>query len=606
MSTIQIADLKKLLNKRIFGKALLGREPYVFRTPLRDDKQVVVGYRPEIEGVSYQYVILSCPAPRKLIVSGRGIGKSDIIIGNAVPHHALIQPFFDQAANYLTKPLPTKIILIGNLRETARKLQEKMRRDLLSHPLLASLVAEHTQTELHTRHGSHVYVRTAGNDGSSVRGLHSEILTNERGQSVKGKIHIYYDEAAFSRARNLIEEVIEPMMILNPNSSITVTTTPYGEEGEVWKAWSDQKSIDCMQHYEMRRQFVERLTLEGERYYRMETFRVYPKFDLEVCARCMSKRGWKRFAVPTAENPFMVPEALYDRRMSLIRNGLELVWNQEHMGLFQKAAGLFFPPAVWLKMLDDEAVFLDEDKDLRAFPGKRTGKFYLGIDSSSGIVTKGADFTALWLWEEVMVGRDAHYFARMVRRWRRPPEAWDGKAYDETRLLQFVIDFVRFLKKKTTVKRLTVGFGFGQGIYTSLQNDDDLRMDYYTDSEPELAAGFVWFRALGEMGRIHLPADCAPGGRHGYVSEEAGRLGITDGTTAGLRFKVYKMAGWGSGKTVDCLFAGMYGLKPTMRLLGMVAGTTVQTRPQVESPRSVGGDGVRELAVTGVRELSKN
>jgi hypothetical protein len=276
------------------------------------------------------------------------------------------------------------------------------------------------------------------------------------------------------------------------------------------------------------------------------------------------------------------------------------------MGLFQKAAGLFFPPSTWLKMLDDDAIFMDEN-ELRTFPGKRAGKFYLGVDSSSGIVTKGADFTALWLWEEVMVGREAHYFARMICRWRRPPEAWDGKAYDETKLLNFVIDFIRFLSKKLSVKRLTIGFGFGQGIHTALQNDDNVRLDYFTDSEPELAAGFVWFRALGEMGRIHIPSVCAPGGTHNWVSDEAGRLGITDGsTTGGLRFKVYKMAGWGSGKTVDALFAGMYGLKPTMKMLGQVAGLSMSTQLNFGSPREVGKDAVRELAVGGMRELSKN
>ena len=157
--TINVGELRKLLNKRIFGKTLLGREPYVFRTPARDDKGVVVGYAPAITGVSYQYVILMCPAPKKLIITGPGIGKSDILIGNDVPHIALIQPFFDQAYNFLSRPLPSKTILIGNLRETARKLQEKVRRDCMTHPMLESLVAEHTQTYLRTRHGSELFVR---------------------------------------------------------------------------------------------------------------------------------------------------------------------------------------------------------------------------------------------------------------------------------------------------------------------------------------------------------------------------------------------------------------------------------------------------------------
>lgn len=601
---LPVEHIRKLHNKRIFGKVLLGREPYVFREPKRDDKGVIVGFTPKITGVSYQYVIVHCPAPRRLIVTGRGIGKSEIIIGNEVPFKALLQPYFDQVGNFLHRPLPQKIILLGNLRETARKLQEKVRRDCLSHPWLESLVAEHTQTELEARNGSHIYVRTAGNDGSSARGLHSEILTNERGESVKGKIHAYLDEAAFMRAPRVIEEVIEPMMILNPNSTVTITTTPYGEEGEVWRAWSDPTSMDCLQKSDVRPMTVERLSADGERYYRDEPFKMYPGFDPELCKVCLQKRGWKRFNVATADNPFMVPEALWDRKNSLLRNGLELVWNQEHMGLFQKAAGLFFPPSTWLKMLDDSATFITEDLLLTA-PTRLRGKFLLGLDSSSGIVTKGADFTALWLWEEILERGELHYYARMIYRWKKPPPVWGGRSYNESDLLTFVIHFVRWLRQRLSIRRTTVGSGFGQGIYEGTRHDGEGPVDYFTDSETQLTSLFVWFRALAETGRIHLPPDCAPGGSHEWMSQEAGRLGITEGTArGGLNFKVYKMAGWGSGKTVDGLFAGAYGLAPTVQVVGDGCMAVVQRQPVVDSVRSVGEDGGRELGVAGVRELT--
>lgn len=609
---IPIPELKKLANKRIFAKALIGREPYVFREPLRDDRGVVVGFNPKkIIGVSYQYVVLVCPAPKKLVITGRATGKTGVMIGDDAPHAALIQPYFDGAWNFLDRPLPTKIVVVGNLRDTSRRIQEQMRRDILDNEWMNRLVSEHTQTYMLMRNGSETFIKTSGNDGSSVRGLHGEILTNQKNQTVKAVIRFYLDELAFSRARNLLREVVEPILMLNPRSSVQVTTTPYGEEGEVYDAWKDATSMDCMQEFSMESVFVERMTDDGVRYYREEPFRVYKKFDTDVCHRCLSVRGYKRFNVATADNPFVVPELLYNQKRTLLANGLSLVWNQEHMGLFQKSAGRFFPPSVWLKMIDDDVQFFDEITDIVEYPTQRRGTFYLGIDSSSGIATKGSDFCAIALWEAIGQPNEEHFYLRHLRRWQVPPEVWRSKAYvGDKDLLLFVVDFIVMLYLKILINQVSIGFGFGQGIFVGLRQKD-VTSEYFTDSEQEMAAGFTVFRALGALGRIHLPPEVAEGGSHEWLTQESGWLGIGAAAT-GLHFKAYKTPGWGTGKTVDGLFACMYGLMPVIKLMiDDIGGVASSSMVSVPTPREVGQYGYRsrELSIAGaagMRPLSKN
>ena len=108
---ITLAELRELSKPRVFGRTLLEREPY----PAQD-------------------IALLCTHSHVLDVTGRGVGKSTVLIGDNGVRKASVFPWLAAALNGRDKPVPVRIVLIASVTDQAFEIQSAIRESLEGDP----------------------------------------------------------------------------------------------------------------------------------------------------------------------------------------------------------------------------------------------------------------------------------------------------------------------------------------------------------------------------------------------------------------------------------------------------------------------------------------
>lgn len=380
----QISDLHKLHNPRIFAKSFglkiplefCANEDCIYRKektcPAASFKEVCpnrssLDYKDGCAffvGIPYQAAVLresmNGSKPIDLIITGRGTGKTAVINAQKAIMEATIEPYIRAILLKCDIPVPTKVIVIGNTKDTALLLRNAIHYALESSELLYSMVDPKNDTKTFVRfhNGSEIYIRTAGTDGRTTRGFHADVIKNRFGDVVRGTIIYIFDEACFSRAPNIMSEVMRPsLQVGNIFSGIFTTSTPWGKTGEIFEMHENP----------------------------MNSVRIH------------------NFA--SYHNKYTNLEILLDFRNRLESAGAAPIYNREVLGKFQSEEGLFFPWVVWSKSLDDSIDWMEfEEIERLAEEGVTfAGDYYLALDPNKFRQLEEGDFAAYIL---LQVSRD--------------------------------------------------------------------------------------------------------------------------------------------------------------------------------------------------------
>ncbi len=368
-----ITDLHLLHNPRIFAKSFGMKVPLEFcanedcvykkeeKCPagsLKDKcpNKSLLDYKTGCQffyGKPYQAPVLRTSfdgeKPMTLMITGRGTGKTAIINTQKAIMEATVEPYIRAILLKCDRPIPTKVIVVGNTKDTALLLRASIHQALESNELLYSMVADDTKTYIRFNNGSEIFIRTAGADGRSTRGFHADVMKNMYGDDVRCTIVYIFDEACFSRATSIISEVMRPsLQVGNIFSGIFTTSTPWGKAGEIFDLYDNPR----------------------------ESVKVY------------------NFA--SFHNKFTNLDLLIDFRNRLESAGAAPIYNREVLGLFQSEEGLFFPWVVWARSLDDSLDWLEypEIERLANDDIVYSGDYYLGLDPNRFRQLQEGDFAA--------------------------------------------------------------------------------------------------------------------------------------------------------------------------------------------------------------------
>lgn len=371
-----ISDIVKLHNPRIFADAFGMKKPLAYcanedcayyaseKCPAGDMKKDCpnvskLDYKngcPFFVGTPYQSAVISNSLmgkkPITLMITGRGTGKSAIMNTQKAIMEATIEPYIRALMFKCDRPVPTKVIVVGNTKDTALLLRNSIHQALESNETLYSFVSEDTKTYIKFINGSEIFIRTAGVDGRTTRGFHADVIKNRYGDDVRCTIVYLFDEACFTRAPSIINEVMRPsLQVGNCFSGIFITSTPWGKSGEIYEMY--QNPGDSVMKY---------------------NFASY-------------------------HNKFTNLDILLDFRERLQRAGAAPIYNREVRGQFQSEEGLFFPWPVWAKSIDDSIDWLDyeEIKQLAEDGVTHDGNFYLALDPNRFKQLEEGDFSAYLL-----------------------------------------------------------------------------------------------------------------------------------------------------------------------------------------------------------------
>jgi len=325
---------------------LLDKVTYLQHTNLTD-KEKVKAIRKEIG----KYQLYMC---------GRGVGKSTILIVFDTARLVSILPFFLQykydkiTGRYIKlfdKPIPTRVILVANVKDNAIILQRALREIMHSHYIFYQQIAEESNTYMRLYNGSEIYVYTAGLDGGGVRGKHAKIIKTFEGTTIKSTIVIKFDELAFTRAEDVVRQVLEPSLSVgNAYSKIQGYTTPNGVSGEAYDLMSDER--------------------------------------------------WLTMTFPSYFNKYIGLDMLLNERIFLEKTNRLNIYKQERLGIPQSDAGMFFESGEVLKSFEPTgSMSLWSEDDVIAINGKVSGSFIVGVDPNSFKNVKKPDRTAIALLE---------------------------------------------------------------------------------------------------------------------------------------------------------------------------------------------------------------
>jgi len=252
--------------------------------------------------------------PINVVITGRGTGKSRIINTQKAIMEATIEPYIRAWLYKCNRPIPAKIIVVGNTKDTALLLRNSIHHTLESSPLLYSMVKEDTKTYIRFYNGSEIFIRTAGTDGRTTRGFHPDVIKNSVGEDVGCTIIYLFDEACFSRATTIVNEVFRPsLQVGNVFSGIFITSTPWGQSGEIFDLVENPGDL-----------------------VRIHNFASF-------------------------HNKYTNLAILLDFRRRLEKAGAAPIYNRETLGMFQSEEGLFFPWPVWSQAIDDSIDWLHYD-----------------------------------------------------------------------------------------------------------------------------------------------------------------------------------------------------------------------------------------------------
>lgn len=286
------------------------------------------------------------------VVTGRGTGKSSILDTQKVVMEATTEPYVRAYLLRSSKPIPARILVVGNTKATSLLLRRSIHNTFDSSDDLYSFVNVDTKTLITTNDGlCEIHFLTAGVDGRGLRGHHAEVLKNVLSQDIKSTIIIIFDEAMFTRATNVIGEVMRPsLQIGNTFSQILITSTPQNDKGEV----SDlRKTPSAIQ---------------------------------------------RDYSFASYHNKYTDLRLLADFKTKMIAAGMGTVYNREVLGKEESDEGLYWPFIVWSMSIDDNLDWMDfEDIErvLREFPSlPLPGRYYCGVDPNNFTQSTSGDFAA--------------------------------------------------------------------------------------------------------------------------------------------------------------------------------------------------------------------
>ncbi len=518
---INKTDFQRLYNRQVFGRHLLNRIPYDAQT-----------------------VIMMCTFPKILVNTGRGTGKTKVLIGDDTIFKSSVKPIFDGWMYGLDKPLNSKTFIIGNVKSTAKMSQNNIQQGYKNSDFLRDFVEHSTAEYLRTKDGSEVSIKTASD---SARGGHADIELDDKGLAIKHPIYIKIDELWFIESKDFLEAVVEPMLMYGgPGSQLAGYTTPYGQEGPGWEILSDPNNTRCPQKY----------TIDPKTGLRKYCF---DRSLCEICKAQGSGADWRIFQLESYQNPYADKKQLLGIKRRLIRTGKSVIWNQEYCGIPEASVGLFFTRAHIIQMTN-------RDKDMRLWSleeiklmDPQPGVWSIGVDNNSGIKSKHADYASI----AINKIEDQTALLKYIERFRYGeippifPQITRG-TLSETTL--FLIELIRLLMAKLTGKiKIYIDFGYGQSIMTALENEYPGKLEYVKNSGLEIGQCFLNLRTLIETDRFKMPwVD--------WVIEEAKYLqGLDEHAEDNDHLKIKKArSSWGDSKTVDGLYAMAYASKGMM------------------------------------------
>lgn len=289
------------------------------------------------------------------VITGRGTGKSSVIDTQKVLMEATTEPYVRAYLSKSNIPIPTKILVVGNTKATSLLLRHSIHNAFQSSESLYSFVEDDSKTYISTNNGTcEIHFLTAGVDGRGARGHHAEIIKNIEKMNVKCTIIIILDEGMFTRATSIFSEVFIPsLQVGNTFSQALVTSTPYGNKGEI----SD-----------MRKNPIES--------------------QLDV-----------RFA--SYHNKYSDVMLLSELRKKMIKTGQGPIYNREVLGLEESDDSLYWSFKIWSKSIDGSIDWMDleeiESLKRKAEHLPLPGKYYCAVDPNKFREIPGGDFAAFLL-----------------------------------------------------------------------------------------------------------------------------------------------------------------------------------------------------------------
>jgi hypothetical protein len=383
-------DFWKLSNPRIFSRAFGLKEPFAFcanedciykreiACPAEDGKNECpnkssLDYNKGCRyfyGKPYQHAVLENSFRgdklASVIITGRGTGKSAVIDAQKAIMECTIMPYIRGLLFRTSIPVPSRVIVAGNTKDTALLLTSSINHILGSSELLTSFIDQKENTKTHKRfkNGSELFVKTVGTDARQLRGFHADIMKNIYKEAVKSTMIAILDEGCFNRAPRAITEVVRPTMQLgNCFSHLFCTSTPWAKGGEVYDLVTNPGDI----------------------------VNVY------------------NFA--SYHNRYTNLKLLLDLRRRLEAAGLASIFNREVLGLFESDEGLFFPFEIWAKGIDDNLDWMDIEV-IQSFENEIPGRYFLGVDPNKFRQLESGDFASYLL---MSVSGDRKY-VRMISR----------------------------------------------------------------------------------------------------------------------------------------------------------------------------------------------
>ncbi|MDH3268733.1 MAG: hypothetical protein OEM46_07755, partial [Ignavibacteria bacterium] len=299
------------------------------------------------DSMSGKYQILTC-------ITGRGTGKSSVIDTQKVVMEATTEPYVKGYLYRSLKPVPVKIIVVGNTKDTSLLLRQSIHSVFESSENLYSFIKDDTKTYISTSSNAEIFFKTAGVDGRGLRGFHADIIKNALKLDFKCTIIFIFDEGMFTRAPNVIKEVMRPsLQIGNTFSHILVTSTPYNDKGEISEIRKNPSAIQ------------------------------------------------KDVNFASYHNPYTNLDLLLDFKRKMEIAGQSAIYNREVLGREEADDGLYWPFSVWSMSIDDSLDFMTYEEIERLANESNSlpipGLYYCGIDPNKFRQLRGGDFAAYHL-----------------------------------------------------------------------------------------------------------------------------------------------------------------------------------------------------------------
>jgi hypothetical protein len=532
MNAEEIEALRRIAHPERFGRHVTGLIPY-----------------------SAQTVVMLCPHPFPLVFCGRGVGKSSILQAMRVAWLASTKPSLDALLYRHHKPIPMRFWAFGAVKEQAYSLQKQISDMFDMDPWLRSLKSDDSgKTNITLIDGTTIGIRAATH---AARGPHAQVIPTKSG-SVKGRIQILVDEAAYLREPDFVEEVLKPMLMVGgEGSQISMYSTPAGQQGEMWELWSGEHTGDCRQTYTV--------DANGRRKY---------QFDKSKCWGCIASNYAVRHNFPSSENPFADRRFLLKEKRKLCGSGRKETWLQEYCGIASETSGLFMNAEIQKIMWDDklDQYRLDEDGNFVRLSVRAKGVFdtelvhygmidrdaeyWIGVDNNQGVESKRADYASV----AVVMRKAGKAPLLLCERFLKPPEQFGGKHYKPGNLTPFMIDYVAFLIRMFDPRKVFIDQGAGQAIMVPLSQMDEFNenlFEYIPTSAQQKSRSMVHMRSMIEQGLSQFPA--IP-----FLMKEVLYLRVDQDGLEDRVLKIDKAAAWGTmDKQVDGLFACAYAYRGT-------------------------------------------